>query len=167
MHDATKRLAFDLTVWLVSLLATLTLIAHEAMAGNHAFGADNARWRAECGSCHVAYPPQLLPAPAWRRIIAGLDKHFGTDASLEPAAAAEIGAFLERHAAAGRRAGAQTLRITESAWFRHEHDEVPAAAWKRPTVKSAANCAACHTARRARRFLANAISAFRDRRALP
>ena len=26
-----------------------------------------------------------------------------------------------------------------------EHDEVPAATWKLPAVKSAANCAACHT----------------------
>ena len=38
-----------------------------------------------------------------------------------------------------------TLRITETGWFRHEHDEVPAGIWKRPAVKSAANCAACHT----------------------
>ena len=46
----------------------------------------------------------------------------------------------------GRRAGAQPPRITETAWFRHEHDEVPEAAWKRPAIGSAANCAACHRA---------------------
>ena len=36
-------------------------------------------------------------------------------------------------------------RITRSAWFVRKHDEVPSAVWKRPAVKSAANCAACHT----------------------
>ena len=126
------------------LFAALALLAHEAMADGQRFRADNARWKAECGSCHLAYPPRLLPAPAWRSIMAGLDKHFGTDASLDPAAAAEIGAFLESNAGRGRRAGAQALRISDSAWFRREHDEVPAAAWRRPSITSAANCAACH-----------------------
>ena len=36
-------------------------------------------------------------------------------------------------------------RITRSAWFVREHDEVGAAVWKRPAIKSATNCAACHT----------------------
>ena len=27
----------------------------------------NYKWQAECGSCHLAYPPQLLPAANWRR----------------------------------------------------------------------------------------------------
>ena len=130
----------------ILLFAALALLAHEALADGHRYSADNARWKAECGSCHLAYPPQLLPAPAWRRIMAGLDKHFGADASLDPAAAAEIGAFLETHAGRGRRANARILRISESAWFRHQHDEVPAAAWTRPSVTSAANCAACHRA---------------------
>lgn len=147
MDDAVKRTVFDVTVWIVSLLAGLVLIAHEGMAESRIPPADNACWKAECGSCHVAYPPRFLPGPAWRRMMSGLEKHFGTDASLDPQAAAEIGAFLDRNAASGRRARgpAETLRITETAWFVREHDEVPAATWKLPAVKSAANCAACHT----------------------
>jgi len=131
---------------ILSLFAALALVSHAAMADGHRFSADNARFKAECGSCHLAYPPQLLSAPAWRSIMAGLERHFGTDASLDPAAAAEIGAFLQNNAGSGRRAGGETLRITETAWFRHEHDEVPAAAWRRASIKSAANCAACHRA---------------------
>ena len=78
--------------------------------------------------------------------MSGLDKHFGSDASLDPAAAREIGAFLEKNAG-GRRYEASAkpiLRITETRWFRHEHDEVSERVWKNPKVKSAANCAACH-----------------------
>ena len=148
MKIASKRILFDATVWAASLFMTLVLVTHEAMAGSGTFTAANAKWKAECGACHIAYPPQLLPAASWRRIMSGLDKHFGTDASLDPRPAAEISAFLERNAASGKRARAtaDSLRITETAWFRHEHDEVPAAAWKRPAIKSPANCAACHTA---------------------
>jgi hypothetical protein len=96
---------------------------------------DHPVYSAECGSCHVAYPPQLLSAPAWRQLMAGLDKHFGSDASLEPALAGEIGQFLAEHA--GRRGGT-TLRITETRWFLKEHrKEIPAG-------KNPADCAACH-----------------------
>jgi hypothetical protein len=108
--------------------------------------AKNPLWQSECGSCHVAFPPRFLPAESWRAVMAGLDRHFGSDASLEPAAAREIGAFLEKNAGSGRYATSArpVLRITETRWFVREHDEVPARAWKSPKVKSAANCAACH-----------------------
>jgi hypothetical protein len=115
----------------------------------------NAAWQHECGSCHVAYPPGLLPQASWQRIIAGLDRHFGENAALPPHTAAEIGAFLAAHGAdaggpaAGSGAGvaensAAPLRITETDWFRREHREIGAAVWKRPAVGSPANCAACH-----------------------
>lgn len=75
-----------------------------------------------------------------------LDQHFGTDASVDPAAAAEIARYLERNAGSQGLAVASqgSLRLTETRWFVHEHHEVPPAAWKRPAVRSAANCAACH-----------------------
>ncbi|HEX5337689.1 MAG TPA: diheme cytochrome c [Gallionella sp.] len=108
--------------------------------------ASNAKWQAECGACHVAYPPRLLPPESWRAVMSGLDKHFGTDASLDAPTAREIGAFLDKHAG-GRRyetSGKPLLRITETRWFIREHDEVSARTWKNPKVKSPSNCAACH-----------------------
>jgi nitrate/TMAO reductase-like tetraheme cytochrome c subunit len=39
---------------------------------------------------------------------------------------------------------AQDNRISKSTWFIKEHDEVRAEVWKRTSVKSAANCTACH-----------------------
>lgn len=135
------------TIWTALVVAGMFLLAQEAMAGERLAAPANERFTAECGSCHLAYPPGLLPAAAWRELMSGLGKHFGTDASLEPAAAAEVGGYLERYAGSGKRAPAvpTSLRITESGWFVREHDEVAAAVWKRPAVKSAANCAACHT----------------------
>ena len=54
-------------------------------------------------------------------------------------------AFLERNASTrGERNASSTLRITDTRWFVHEHDEVSPATWRDPKVKSAANCVACH-----------------------
>ena len=106
----------------------------------------NPAYKAECGSCHVPYPPKRLPAASWQQLMARLDRHFGSDASLDAKAQDEISRYLAANA--GRRdapPGAEP-RITETRWFRKEHDkEVPAALWKSAAVKSAANCAACHT----------------------
>ncbi len=120
----------------------VALVAGEAMAEGRLSVPVNDRWQAECGSCHLAYPPQLLPAQSWQRLMAQLDRHFGVDASVDAATTTEIRIFLEKHAGRGT---AQTVRVTETAWFRHEHDELPSSIWKHPAVKSAANCAACHT----------------------
>jgi Dihaem cytochrome c len=107
----------------------------------------NAKWVSECGACHVAYPPRFLPAESWRAIMVGLDKHFGSNASLDAADVNEITAFLEKNASTKMHevSGKPTLRITETRSFKSEHREVAARVWKLPKVKSPANCGACHT----------------------
>ena len=107
----------------------------------------NAKWQQECSSCHIAYAPGLLPAESWRRVMSGLDKHFGTDASLTPAESKEIADLLVRNGTNLWSGAATPLRITETSGFLREHrgDEVPAGAFKRASVKSAANCQACHS----------------------
>lgn len=104
-------------------------------------------YQQECAACHVAYPPGLLPASSWQRLMNNLPRHFGTDASLDAAAVQQISAWLAANAGTSRRGGEEPPqdRITRSAWFVREHREVAAATWKLPQVKSAANCAACHT----------------------
>jgi hypothetical protein len=94
----------------------------------------------ECGECHMAFQPALLPAGSWRGIMAGLTEHFGEDASLEPGLAAEIEAYLVRNA--GRGDGTK-LRVTEQRWFQHEHD-FSDRVWRQPQIRSRSNCEACH-----------------------
>jgi Dihaem cytochrome c len=103
-------------------------------------------YQQECAACHLAYPPGMLPAASWQRVMGTLSRHYGTDASLDPAAVKAISAWLSANAGTYKRVREEPPedRITRSAWFVRKHDEVPAAAWKRPAVKSAANCAACH-----------------------
>jgi mono/diheme cytochrome c family protein len=105
------------------------------------------KYEQECAACHIAYPPGMLPANSWRRILNDLDHHFGVNASLDSASVKQLESWLAAHAAKASRAESAPPqdRITRSAWFVAAHDEIPASTWRRPTVKSASNCAACHT----------------------
>ena len=58
-----------------------------------AFVAD-AVYQKECGSCHLAYPPNLLPQESWRRVMAGLEDHFGENAALDAATSMHISSYL-------------------------------------------------------------------------
>jgi len=100
----------------------------------------------ECGACHTPYPPALLPKESWQRLMGSLDKHYGTDASLDAAMRKSIGDWVLAHAGSGKRARTAPPedRITRGDWFIREHREVPKAAWSRPAIKSASNCSACH-----------------------
>ena len=103
------------------------------------------QYQAECGSCHVAFPPGLLNKADWQKTMARLDRHFGTDASVDAKTHQSILSYLERNA--DSRSAAQAAaepRITATNWFKKEHREVPGSAWKDSRVKTAANCVACH-----------------------
>ena len=102
------------------------------------------RYQAECAACHIAYPPRLLPAQSWARIMSDLEHHFGTDASLDPASVTEISGWLAANAGGSRRNAGAGDRITTSPWFVREHREVAAATWRLPAVNKPSNCAACH-----------------------
>jgi hypothetical protein len=117
----------------------------------------NPAWSEECGSCHFAYPPGLLPARSWGVLLKDLGNHFGDDASVSDAKRAELVDYATKNAAdatnyrlsasiARATAGETPLRISEIPGLAHEHREMPRSWWKdNPEVKSLSNCAACHT----------------------
>ncbi|MCB1961623.1 MAG: diheme cytochrome c [Rhodocyclaceae bacterium] len=158
MKDVTKGV---LVVGVVLAASAVLLPWPDARAdsdrrASHLAAPTHAVFEAECGACHLAYPPGLLPAVSWTRIMAGLEQHFGENAALAPAVAADIRAYLMAHAAdaqgmawrwgeaADRAAQGAPLRITGTAWFKHEHDEIAETVWRRPAIGSPANCGACH-----------------------
>jgi hypothetical protein len=117
----------------------------------------NESYRTECGGCHFAYQPGLLPADAWRRLMGTLDNHFGDDATLDPAVNQALLVYLTSNSADGNAsirsrafaakpiAGEGPPRITKTVYFQRKHDEVPARMVKdNPKVGSFSNCAACH-----------------------
>lgn len=104
-------------------------------------------FQAECGSCHVAFPPQLLAAEDWRQVMRTLDKHYGDNASLDEKTRQTLEDFLVRHAGKTAKVGVggTAPRLTQTAWFQREHRKVSPADWKHAKVKTPANCIACHT----------------------
>ena len=105
------------------------------------------QYKQECAACHTAYPPTLMPAASWGRIMGNLGQHFGTDASLDAATVRTLSTWINANAGTYKRVREEPPqdRITRTAWFARKHDEVAASTWKLPAVKSAANCGACHT----------------------
>lgn len=53
----------------------------------------------ECGTCHSAFSPELLPATSWRRVMQRLGDHFGDPAKLDAATQRAISDYLVAHAA--------------------------------------------------------------------
>ncbi len=116
----------------------------------------DATWREECSACHLAFHPSLLPARSWQRMFDGQADHFGEDLALADATVAHLRRFAAANAAergadeAAWRIGhslapdAAPLRITDTPYWRAKHREIAAAVWRRPNVRSKANCAACH-----------------------
>jgi hypothetical protein len=107
------------------------------------------KYQQECAVCHIAYPPGLLPAASWQSLMGKLQHHFGSDASLDPASTKELATWLQLNAGTSKRVRRDPTpppedRITRAAWFKRKHDEVSSATWRLASVKSAANCSACH-----------------------
>jgi len=115
-------------------------------------------YQSECGSCHFAYQPGLLPARSWQKMMSGLDDHFGDNAELSVKSKTEISAYLQQGAAdeqyarrsdkfkRGISSGDVPLRISELPYMQRKHDEIPTRFISgNPQVGSLANCVACHT----------------------
>lgn len=136
---------YPIFLCVLAVAASLSARADSGQAGV----ALTPKYKQECAACHTPYPPGMLPAASWQRVMGSLSKHFGTDASLDQASAREIGSWLQANAGTYKRVSEQPPqdRITNSAWFLRKHNEreISPAVWKRPSVGSASNCTACHT----------------------
>lgn len=118
----------------------------------------NELYQSECGSCHFAYQPGLLPAASWEKLMGGLADHFGENAELFDQTRQELTDYLVANAADrvdGYRRSAKIvrsldndapLRITEVPYIRYKHNEIPMRVIRNnQQVRSLSNCAACHT----------------------
>jgi Dihaem cytochrome c len=141
-----KRLHIQNRRAMALVLGLLAVVSVHADSGRQMPSDMPPAYTQECAACHVAYPPGLLPARSWQRIMGGLDKHYGSDASLDAASTRQISTWLQANAGTYKRVREEPPqdRLTRSAWFERKHGKIDAGVWKLPSVKSAANCGACH-----------------------
>ena len=117
-------------------------------------------WQAECGECHLAYQPGLLPARSWDALLQpeALARHFGVNAEIDAAALRSIRELAltyaadrsyykrSRKIAVATTSGPTPLRISELPLIVRTHAEIPARfVAGNPAVKSLAQCDRCHT----------------------
>jgi hypothetical protein len=131
----------------IFIVTTFLLASPFTFAGKMTMPSDApASYEAECASCHMAYPPALLSQQSCKNVMSGLSKHFGTDASVDSKTQAELTNWLMKNATTRQKYSetAPENRITKTSWFIRKHDEVSPEVWKRASIKSPANCGACH-----------------------
>jgi len=105
----------------------------------------NQLYKDECGSCHWAFLPGLLPKGSWNTLMDGLGDHFGEDASLDIEDENAIRDYLTRNS--GRRSWGSRdsiIRITEMPRIRGAHRGIERYIKRNPEIKSFSNCIACH-----------------------
>jgi hypothetical protein len=120
----------------------------------------NKTYSDECGSCHYAYPPGLLPGKSWAKLLdeKALNDHFGENASLDKDALKSIHDYAmdnaadkswykrSRKIALATEEGEAPLRITEVRYIKRKHHDIPEKMIKgNKDVKSLSYCNACHT----------------------
>lgn len=121
---------------------------------------DNKTYAEECGSCHYAYPPGLLPTKSWEKLLneKALSDHFGENATLDKDTLKTIYDYAmdnaadkswykrSRKIAHATEEGEAPLRITEVPYIKRKHHDIPEKMIKgNKDVKSLSYCNACHT----------------------
>ena len=113
-------------------------------------------YKKECAACHMAFPPNMLPAKSWKSLMSGLQDHFGEDASIDEPARKDIEEFLVKNAAEQSLEEASIkfirsidkdsppLRITDIPYWKEKHKFINPVIYQRESIKSKINCAACH-----------------------
>lgn len=147
------------------LHATVALLAAAALPGfAHGDGHERqarvpppARYTQECAACHVAYPARMLPAVSWQRLMSGLERHYGSDATLDSQDLALVSRWLLANADTRQAIAPPQDRITRTPWFERKHRHITPETWQLPSVRSAANCAACHAGAEQGRFDEHAL----------
>ncbi|MFC1749761.1 diheme cytochrome c [Pseudomonadota bacterium] len=118
----------------------------------------NQLYNEECGDCHMAYQPGLLPARSWKKLMHNLENHFDENAELDAETQAELALYLMENAADKanyKRSRSITrsldqdetpLRISTTRYFIRKHDELPKRLVEgNPEVKTFSRCEVCHT----------------------
>jgi len=132
----------------LATIASVSGVSSVSADSRSAFVVSDATTKAECTACHLAYGPGFLPKRSWQAIIGDLSNHFGEDASLDAATQQQIMNYMVSMAPQDIRgvpASITPMRITDMAWFNHEHGSNRIAyAKSHAAIGTISNCTGCH-----------------------
>lgn len=127
----------------------------------------NLTYQQECGACHYALHPSLLPASSWAGLMSSLREHFGEDASLADPMTRHLTAWLVDNAAetfdteSAHRfrvvAPEEPYRVSSTPYWVRKHASIPPEVFRRQRIQSKVNCQACHRDAESGRFDDQAI----------
>ena len=119
----------------------------------------HALYSEECGMCHFAYPPGLLPEKSWEKLLSSLNlkNHFGEELEFADAERNQILTYLTNNSAEkssykrSKKIMKQIsrseipLRITETKYIKNKHRKIPEKLIAgNDEIESLSNCNSCH-----------------------
>lgn len=141
--------------FLLGILAPYLVFAGEHKDDKAIPPVTNEIYKKNCGVCHFAYQPGLLPARSWMKIMDSPDGHPGGNLSIDEKSKSEIKRYLVQksaeHSSAKRSKkilnsiGSDTpVRISEISYIKQKHRDISQEVFSRKAIGSRANCLACH-----------------------
>ncbi len=116
----------------------------------------NELWNEECGACHLAFHPSLLPARSWQYLFEQQDNHFQEELMLDDETLNELLQYALNNSAEQKKTEAawkinraigrdeRPLQITAVSYWKDKHSAISDITWQQEAVQSKANCGACH-----------------------
>lgn len=161
-NDATQAVK-----WSTSLLGTILMAASVivVLVSVSAFSAvpssfpfptpvSGTLYEEECGDCHHAFHPSLLPGSSWSKIMIELESHFGEDASLDVETVSTLNYFIAVNSAEHGYTKAANLfrtvashdplRITAIPVWNDIHNDISDKEFSHKSVGGQTNCEGCH-----------------------
>ncbi len=114
-------------------------------------------WQEECGGCHMAYHPSLLTERSWNKLLQQQHQHFGEDLYLDEATQKQLSHYATANSAeqgeteparkivSWSKPSLTPLRITETRYWQHKHEEIDPEVWKQSNVNGKTQCDSCHS----------------------
>ncbi len=109
----------------------------DLIPAQHQLGAEI--YAQQCGSCHVALPPQVLPTQAWRDVITS-SQHYGLQIQLPDSLRQQaMWEYLQTFSRLYEDNESLTYRVARSRFFKALHPDV-----EFETPVQIGSCASCH-----------------------
>jgi len=113
-------------------------------------------WNEACSDCHMPYHPSLLPAESWATMFEQQQNHFDEDLDYSQEYSQLLEEFAIQNSADKQQTEAakfissttpedfSSLRITDTPYWKAEHESIPVSIWETREVNGFSECDACH-----------------------